>query len=302
MITARVSYRWLLSAVLLSVASGSISTSTRGSYRREHHQQYHRRTNTEIQTEDVDFDGKLEDLFALAYEQAAKDQLTGEEPAPTMAPIAATPTRVTTLGPVAPVTLAPVTAAPVTLEPSTSAPVTLEPSTSAPVTLEPSTAAPVTLAPTTSAPVTPKPTTSAPVTPKPTTSAPTTSPITPETPMPVATSTFAPFSSLPPVTIPPGTTNPSSTVIDCGSTFHSVDVLSYRYALEYEGNIFQILYDLEADMNQYIALKLMSCKEGVNDIGLVAIDSRPPDQPALTGMYQPTYILFDTVDMPSNII
>jgi hypothetical protein len=209
----------------------------------------------EVNSGGVEFDGSLSQLVTLANEKAKETAVTD-----TTAPIASAPS----LKP-APVTATPRPTAPVTVSPTTAAPVTAAPITSAPITT-----APESPAPTTASPVSTSPTTAAPVVDK-----------TPATPAPID-----------PVAASESPSFHESTVIDCKQPYDSVELIKYQYALEVEPGyaIQEVLHGLEADMNTYLASKLLPCaapsrmrRHLQEDIGLVALDSRPEDKNDTTG-------------------
>ena len=209
----------------------------------------------EVNSGGVEFDGSLTKLVALANEKAKETAVTD-----TTAPIASAPS----IKP-APVTATPHLAAPLTVSPTTAAPVTSAPITSAPITT-----APESSAPTTASPVSASPTTAAPVVDK--------APATPAPINPVEASESPSFHQ--------------STVIDCKQPYDSVELIKYQYAVEIEPGyaIKDVLHGLEADMNAYLASKLLPCaapdrmrRHLQEDIGLVALDSRPEDKNDTTG-------------------
>jgi hypothetical protein len=71
-----------------------------------------------------------------------------------------------------------------------------------------------------------------------------------------------------------------------------VELIKYQYALEVEPgySVKNVLHGLEADLNTYLASKLLPCavpdrmrRQLQEDIGLVALDSRPEDKNDTTG-------------------
>lgn len=71
-----------------------------------------------------------------------------------------------------------------------------------------------------------------------------------------------------------------------------MELIKYQYALEVEPgySVKDVLRGLEADMNTYLASKLLPCaaadrrrRRMQEDIGLVALDSRPEDKNDTTG-------------------
>jgi hypothetical protein len=108
---------------------------------------------------------------------------------------------------------------------------------------------------------------------------------------------------------PAPTSTTDDTHIGCKKEFDSVDVMRYRFDMEYENGYDpqEVLTALEEDMNNYIASELMPCAATnlrgrrtrvrvlQEEIGLVKIDSNFPDE--ITGTlsvscsYSSTHIL-----------